>query len=477
MPNNNISLSSRIFYYMMVFIVVESIMIGGVTLYQFNKKNSEYHEGRLERKENNLIVDIKYELKKNGIDSIGLLNNSTVLQMADVHNLEFELYNLEGVLIKSSTALTGVRGTTLLDGKILDYFKEFNAGRYVVNDKNSSYFKSSYNLVSNFENQPLGIIYIPYFADDSSSKEELGGFLISLGFVHGNMILIAFIIAYFISNFVTKSLDSIGETIKKTNLQNQNVKINVKNTPREVVALIDSYNTMIDELKSSAVKLAKSERETAWREMAKQVAHEIKNPLTPMRLSIQTFERGFSKGEDFSKQRIREFSESLIQQIDTMSSIATAFSDFAEMPEPKKEELNVVEVVELAIDIFNRDHINFKYSSKKILANFDRTQLIRVITNLLKNAFQAIPDNRDPKIEVNICEKDNNVEISISDNGYGISKTDMKKIFEPSFTTKSSGMGLGLSMIKNIVTAYNGQITFKSKSNVGTTFNITFPKN
>ena len=115
MPDNNISLSSRIFYYMMVFIVVESIMIAGVTLFQFNKKNSEYHEGRLERKENNLLVDIKYELQKNGINSINSLNNSMILEMADVHNLEFELYNLDGVLLKSSTALTGVRGTTILD--------------------------------------------------------------------------------------------------------------------------------------------------------------------------------------------------------------------------------------------------------------------------------------------------------------------------------------------------------------------------
>ena len=314
MRENNISLSSRIFYYMMVFIVVESIMIGGVTLYQFNNQNSEYHEGRLERKENNLLLDLKYEIDKADINSIDALSNNTMLEVAAVHNLEFELYSLEGVLLKSSTAVTGVKGTTIIDQEILDYFKKEKPSRYVEDDKNSSYFKSSYNLVTNFKNEPLGIIYIPYFADDTSSKQELSGFLIRLGFVHGNMILIAFIIAYFISNFVTKSLDSIGETIKKTNLQNQNVKINIDNTPREVVALIDAYNTMIDELKSSAVKLAKSERETAWREMAKQVAHEIKNPLTPMRLSIQTFERGFSKGQEFSKQRIKEFSDSLIQE-------------------------------------------------------------------------------------------------------------------------------------------------------------------
>ncbi len=461
---------------MMVFIVVESVMLGGVTLYQFNSQNSKYHKERLERKENNLLLDIKYEIQKEGLGSLDSLKNATVIEISDVHSLEFELYSLQGRLLKSSTAITGVRGITILDDKVIDYFKTLKPSRYIENDKDSDFFQSSYNLVSNFENKPLGIIYIPYFADDSKNKEELTGFLIRLGFVHGNMILIAFIIAYFISNFVTKSLDSIGKTIKKTNLKNKNIKIDLNNTPKEVVDLIDSYNTMIDKLKVSAIKLAKSERETAWREMAKQVAHEIKNPLTPMRLSIQNFERCYSKGEEYSIQRVKEFSYSLIEQIDTMSSIATAFSDFAEMPEPKKEILNIVHVVELALDIFNTDNISFKSESKNIEANFDRTQLIRVITNLLKNAFQAIPDGRTPQIKVNISENESDVKISISDNGYGISKKDMDKIFEPSFTTKSSGMGLGLSMIKSIITAYNGNITFKSKSNIGTTFNITFPK-
>ena len=220
------------------------------------------------------------------------------------------------------------------------------------------------------------------------------------------MILVAFVIAFFISSFVTKSLDAIGKTIKQTRFTDKNIKIESDNTPKEVVALVESYNTMIDKLKSSAVKLAKSERETAWREMAKQVAHEIKNPLTPMRLSIQTFERSYSKGEKFSKEKIKEFSSSLIQQIDTMSSIATAFSDFAEMPTPKKEKLNLFLIVDLALDIFNRDFIKFEFQDKVIEASFDRTQLIRIITNLLKNAFQAIPENTIPEIKVSVSHDD-----------------------------------------------------------------------
>ena len=476
MKRNNISLSSRIFFYMMVFIVIESILIAGVTLFQFNKQNAEYHSGRLERKENNLLLNIKYEIQEDSLLSLDLIKNKKILEIADIHNIEFELYSLDGKLIKSSTATTGVPGNTYLDSTIVNYFKQSSPKRYVETDKNTTYFKSSYNLASDFNNVPIGIIYIPYFLDDQASKTELSEFLIRLGFVHGNMILIAFVIAYFISNFVTKSLDKIGQTIKKTNLTNRNYKIDVDNTPSEILDLIDSYNIMIEKLENSAIKLAKIERENAWREMAKQVAHEIKNPLTPMRLTIQTFERDFNLKKSFSKQKIKDFSTSLIQQIDTMSSIATAFSDFAEMPEPKKELLNISEIVEISLDIFSKKQIKFLPKSDKIFAMFDRTQLIRIMTNLLKNAFQAIPDYREPEIKVVIDDDKDNVKISISDNGYGISKNDMKKIFEPSFTTKTSGMGLGLSMIKSILNAYKGNITFTTKSNVGTTFNIKFPK-
>ena len=159
-----------------------------------------------------------------------------------------------------------------------------------------------------------------------------------------------------------------------------------------------------------------------------------------------------------------------------MSSIATAFSDFANMPEQKRELLNVVEVVQLALDIFDKDYIEFSTENNEILTLFDRTQLIRIVTNLLNNAIQAIPENRVPMILVRVSSNKNNIVINIQDNGNGISEENRSKIFEPSFTTKSSGMGLGLSMIQSIIKAYNGSITFKTKENQGTTFKIIFPK-
>jgi signal transduction histidine kinase len=138
--------------------------------------------------------------------------------------------------------------------------------------------------------------------------------------------------------------------------------------------------------------------------------------------------------------------------------------------------LNVVEIVNLSLDIFNEDYIEFSSNKEKIIAKFDRTQLIRVVTNLIKNGIQAIPEGKTPKIVVKVKEENEQVEITVSDNGIGISEENKPKIFEPKFTTKTSGMGLGLAMVKNIMETYNGNITFTSEIDKGTTFRVTFPK-
>ena len=233
---------------------------------------------------------------------------------------------------------------------------------------------------------------------------------------------------------------------------------------------------MVDELEKSAIKLAQSEREEAWREMAKQVAHEIKNPLTPMRLTVQSFQRKFDPTDPNVKQKMNDYSETLIQQIDTMSAVASAFSNFASMPAQQNETLNVVAVVELAMDIFNEDYIVFQSDSPEIISKIDRTQLIRIITNLAKNAIQSIPENQENKaVLVRIQKEENYVLITVTDNGIGIQPEDVNRIFEPKFTTKNSGMGLGLGIIKNIIENYKGTITFETKYGEGTTFIVSLP--
>ena len=282
--------------------------------------------------------------------------------------------------------------------------------------------------------------------------------------------------AYFISEYITRSIKTVSDKINQTTFEKRNEKILLEDASSEIYNLVNAYNSMVDELSESAAKLAKSEREHAWREMAKQVAHEIKNPLTPMRLTVQSFEQRFDPADPNIKVKVHEFCKSLIQQVDTMSSIASAFSSFAEMPKQRREELNVVEVVKLALDIFNEDYIHYFYDQEKLIAKLDKTQLIRVVTNLVKNAIQSIEEVENPKIEVRVKEDNGAITITVADNGKGIAIEDKNRIFEPKFTTKSSGMGLGLAMVKSIVEAYNGEISFTSEINRGTVFTVSLPK-
>ncbi len=282
--------------------------------------------------------------------------------------------------------------------------------------------------------------------------------------------------SYFLSKYITKSLKIVSEKIIETRLDKRNQKIQIENVSEEIYTLVTAYNSMIDELEESAVKLATGEREQAWREMAKQVAHEIKNPLTPMRLTVQSFQRNFDPKDPNVIMKLNEYSETLIHQIDTMSAIASAFSNFAKMPAQQNEILNVPKTVKLALDIFNENYIQFSSEKEEILAKFDRTQLIRVITNLVKNATQALNNVPNPKILVEVEDETEWVKVSVQDNGAGISEENKDKVFEPKFTTKSSGMGLGLAMVKNIVETYGGSINFTSSKNKGTIFTVRFPK-
>ena len=306
--------------------------------------------------------------------------------------------------------------------------------------------------------------------------------LLRMGVVALLVFITAIVLAFLLARYMTNRLKAIEDNIKQTQLDKRNEKLNTQNLPNELLTLVSAYNGMIDELEESAVQLAQSEREAAWREMAKQVAHEIKNPLTPMRLTVQSFERRFNPEDPEINTKIKEYSNTLIQQIDTMSSIASAFSNFADMPAQQSEILNVNQVVKLALDIFRERNItfapseNYEEEGKELLAKFDRTQLIRVVTNLVKNAIQATKNVDSPQIIVQVGTANDQVKITVMDNGIGITEENKPKIFQPKFTTKTSGMGLGLAMVKNILETHNGNITFVSQEGQGTTFMVTFPK-
>ena len=478
------SLRTRIFFSMILLVLLASILIAGITIIQYKEEAKDYHRERLERKEEAIRENIRfviesttYEVNAENIPLI-LIERQKIHEISQVHNMPINIYSLDGRLIlRSNQSFFRDTSDIFLDRVILDKLNSSSSKRVVRHTrKNGKKFQSSYTYITDNKFMPLAILNLPYIEDDVYYQRDLNNFLFRLTEVYLFMLLIAIAMAYFLSTYITKSLKTVSDKINQTRLDKRNQKIDIGDASVEIYTLVNAYNSMIDELEESAQKLASSEREQAWREMAKQVAHEIKNPLTPMRLTVQNFQRKFDPEDPDIHKKLEEYSATLINQIDIMSSIASAFSTFAKMPAQQNECLNVPKIVKLALDIFNEDYIVFTSDKEEIEAKFDRTQLIRVVTNLVKNAVHAVEDVENPAILVAVTEEENHVCICISDNGMGISEENKEKIFEPKFTTKSSGMGLGLAMVKNIVENHQGTVTLKSKLNKGTIFKVCFPK-
>jgi signal transduction histidine kinase len=478
----NLSLRYRIFLSMLLLVVIASVFIILLANYQYKEQAIEYHEKRLLRKERTIKETIINELDRTTfpVTTIDLpkIFRDQIYKIRDIHRLDLNIYDLDGkLLISSYPSFSSDTTNYNLPKYVIDKVASNSDHRFLENkDIKGKKVQASYTYITDSKFKPIGILGLPYLQDNTDQNKELDEFLTRLLLANGFIIILAILIALWSSDYITKSLKKISDKLQKTVLGSNNSKIEIKGTSSEIQTLVNAYNRMVDELEESAKKLAKSEREEAWREMAKQVAHEIKNPLTPMRLTIQSFQRKFDSKDPNIEEKLKEFSEILIDQIDTLTSIASAFSNFAKMPSQKKETLNVVEVVKNATDIFAENYITFNSEKEKIIAKLDKTQLIRIVTNLIKNAIQAMENQDNPKIVISVKQHDDKVIIEVSDNGKGIKPEHKDYIFEPKFTTKSSGMGLGLPMIKNIIEAYKGSITFNSEIGKGTTFIVELPK-
>ena len=474
-----LSLRARIFTTMISLVLIASALIAGVTIYQYREQSNQYHEQRLQRKEAQLQTRIEYILSQSSFPNreqfLDSIFGEVVFQIADEQNVNFRIYNTEGTLI-TNTQFLPTGENEAITKSILTILSQNPTTNYVeITEDGENQNRSSYSFISNESGVPIGILNLSYIDDDSLSAMELQNFLSRLMQVYLFILAIAIILAYVVSRFITKSLQEISDKITQTALGTSNQKIDLNPPGKELSKVINAYNDMVDQLSESAVRLAKSEREQAWREMAKQVAHEIKNPLTPMRLSVQSFEQQFDPKDPLAAKKIEEFSSTLIHQIDTLSTISSAFSNFAEMPVQESELLDVVKITRLAKDIFTEKFIVFEAYNEPLFARLDRTQLIRILTNLIKNAIQACNEVSKPSVVVSVKKKNDKLCISVTDNGHGISQENIDKIFEPKFTTKTSGMGLGLAMVKNIVQTYDGQIEVEPNTPKGTSFHVWLP--
>jgi nitrogen fixation/metabolism regulation signal transduction histidine kinase len=290
------------------------------------------------------------------------------------------------------------------------------------------------------------------------------------------LIIIALITGYIIAQKITEPLKILSNNLKNLQLNNLNQQLKW-NTNDEIGQLIKQYNSTLEKLELNIKKLAQKERESAWREMAQQVAHEIKNPLTPMKLSMQHFLMRWDDMDEETKNiKFKDVAKNMIEQMDQLAAIASDFSSFAKINEGKKETILLDEVLNNVISVFNtNDIIEYVNENDHSYVNGNKNELNRVFTNILQNAIQAVSDQVKPQIYMHKKISDQFIEITIRDNGNGIPLDIQHKIFIPKFTTKNSGSGLGLAMVKQIVDFHEGKIYFETSPN-GTTFTILLPK-
>jgi len=481
MFKNKMSLRLRIFISMIFLVFTATLLILGSTYYQYRTESDQYNSYRQERKENQLKRQINYLVNKhnlsNNYDDWGDYDNDFD-EITKIHSVEYSIFTTQGVpLFYSYLPLDIISNNYSLDKDFANMLVTNEEGKFTSeNLTDVGKFQASYSVLKNDAGEKYAILFFPYFQDVSFAESELNVFLSTLYQIYFIMLVVAIVLAYFISRFVTRSIETIRVKIGQTGLLKKNEKIYLNNATKEIDSLVNSYNKMIDDLEDSAERLAKTEREQAWQEMAKQVAHEIKNPLTPMRLTVQSFQKNSGFKSEDEKLKLNDFCEVLIEQIDTMSNVATSFSDFATLPKTQLEKTDIVEATKKVVEIFEQNNITLETSDENIFVKLDKEQWIRVMTNLIKNSIQSIPHDRESNIQVKIIESTKKVKIIVSDNGLGVSKKNREKIFEPKFTTKSDGMGLGLGIVRSIINSHRGKITYKSKNNKGTDFTISLPK-
>jgi signal transduction histidine kinase len=339
-------------------------------------------------------------------------------------------------------------------------------------------FLSAYLPYKNNEGKLMGYINLQHFSKQNTFERQMNDFIVAVINLAVLLLVVTILLAIIVSGWITAPLRLIQQSFSKVEFGKENKPIAYEGDD-EIGALVKDYNNKLRELELKAMQLAQSERETAWREMAKQVAHEIKNPLTPMKLSVQHFQRSFDVNDPNAKEKIQRIVSSLVEQIDALTKIANEFSNFAKMPKANEENLNLVPLLNNIVDLYSSKDVQIELvltANKSIHVFADKDLILRVFNNLIKNAIQATPDNTETQIKINVEEIEANYLISVKDNGMGISDEIKEKMFSPNFTTKTTGSGLGLAMVKQIITNHNGEVWFESEENKGTTFYVQLPK-
>ncbi|MGD0582428.1 MAG: HAMP domain-containing sensor histidine kinase [Bacteroidales bacterium] len=407
--------------------------------------------------------------------------NELLISLSNVFSTDINLFSTSGYLMATSRPEVFYRDLTSrrLNMEAYNNLEKLTKSEYIQKEKIASLeYVSAYVPFYNGSDKLLAYLNVPYFRMQSVLAREISNVIVAVINFTLLLIVLTMILVVIISGRLTSPLRMLGEGLASVELGKKSEHLSYSGHD-EITELVTQYNRMVDELQESAAKLSNSEREYAWREMAKQVAHEIKNPLTPMKLNIQQLYKSWKDGIPGFEKKLERFTKSQIDNIETLSSIASAFSSFAKMPPANPVELNIVDQVRTTLELFkNTENITFRGSwpnDLTIMVRADKEHLNGIFSNLIKNAIQSIPQGKEGIIKTSIELSADKVVVSIGDNGIGISKELKSNLFIPNFTTKSSGMGMGLSIVKRYVENANGRIWFESEHLKGSLFFVELP--
>jgi signal transduction histidine kinase len=473
---------------------IQVILIGLVflSLFTFSWGSGVFVRNQYNQFSNNAITEklhsIELELKVKignrkhlSIEQNGNSLETALEKLSKVFKTDINFYDDRGFLIATSRSKLFNIGliSEQMNPKALYALKVQNRSRFIQDENIGELsYASAYLPYFNQNNRLIGFLNLQHFGQQKEFEDQIQQFLVSIINVFMLLLVLSVIAALLISNWLTAPLRIIQDNFAKLRFGKENAPI-VYEKEDEIGALVKAYNSKLQELEFTAGQLAKSERESAWREMAKQVAHEIKNPLTPMKLSVQQMMRVFDPADPSSVEKLKKVTASIIEQIDALTLIANEFSNFAKMPLPQETAFDLIPLIANVIEVFGEESgcvLEMKSALSKAEITADKDQMIRVFNNLIKNAIQSIPSEKSGRILITLSETEDHWFIEIADNGIGIPETEQNRIFVPYFTTKSTGTGIGLAMIKQIIENHHGSIYFKSKVNKGTTFSIELPK-
>ena len=467
---------------MLSILLTSLIMVAIGTIYYLVDQNDSKNQIAIKEKIHSVQIEVEHKLSDRSVLDV---NEQEYIQhlmtkFSKVFFTDISLYDPKGRLLASSQPKVYSEGLTspMINNLAFDELVNDHKSLFIHNEKVGDLnYLSAYVPFTNDKNELIAILNLPYFAKQTELQSQINQFLVAIINIYVLLIVLAITVTVFIYQRLTRPLRIIQEKFKKISLEENNELIDWKGND-ELADLVQAYNKLIIELSDSANKLAQSEREGAWKEMARQVAHEIKNPLTPMKLSIQHLQRVADPNDPDFADRVKRVTNNLMEQIDALSNIASEFSSFAKMPDPVFETVDLKEVMDSTCDLYKREEdilLKWNTNVSKALVEADKDQLLRIFNNLIKNAIQATEEKSQGIIEVNLERTADSYLISVKDNGIGIPEDVGKKIFVPNFTTKTSGSGLGLAMVKQMIELMNGSIWFDSVEGEGSVFFVKVP--